>query len=106
MLVELRDARVSRADRIVQKLAALGVNVSLEREYALAGAGSVGRPHIARAMLEQGYVSSLHDAFDNYLEDDCPALIPHYCLASADAIQRLHQAGGIAVLAPSARLHR
>ena len=104
MLVELRDARVSRADRIVQKLAALGVNVSLERVYALAGAGSVGRPHIARAMLEQGYVSSLQEAFDKYLEDGGPAFVPHYRLAPADAIQLLHQAGGIAVLAHPGRL--
>ncbi len=104
MLVELRNARVSRADRIVQKLAALGVNVSLERVYALAGAGSVGRPHIARAMLEQGYVSSLQEAFDKYLEDGGPAFVPHYRLAPADAIQLLHQAGGIAVLAHPGRL--
>jgi predicted metal-dependent phosphoesterase TrpH len=104
MLVELRDARVSRADRIVQKLAALGVNVSLERVYALAGAGSVGRPHVARAMLEQGYVSSLQEAFDKYLEDGGPAFVPHYRLAPADAIQLVHQAGGIAVLAHPGRL--
>src|SRR5258706_2948524 len=104
MLVELRNARVSRADRIVQKLAALGVNVSLERVYALAGTGSVGRPHIARAMLEQGYVSSLQEAFDKYLEDGGPAFVPHYRLAPADAIQLLHQAGGIAVLAHPGRL--
>jgi predicted metal-dependent phosphoesterase TrpH len=103
-LVELRDARVSRADRIVQKLATLGINISLERVYALAGSGSVGRPHVARAMLEAGYVSSLQEAFDKYLEDDGPAYVPHYNLTPADAIQLLHSAGGIAVLAHPVRL--
>jgi len=103
-LVELRDARVSRADRIVQKLAGLGINISLERVYALAGSGSVGRPHVARVMVEQGYVSSLQEAFDKYLSDSGPAFVPHFRLTPADAIQLIHSAGGAAVLAHPGRL--
>src|SRR5215813_10688548 len=80
MLKEMRDSRVHRADRIVQKLANLGIKVPLERVYALAGTGSVGRPHIAKAMLEQGLVGSIQDAFDKYLDDNGPAYVPHYRL--------------------------
>jgi len=103
LLAELRDARVHRADRIVQKLATLGVNVPLERVYTLAGNGAVGRPHVARAMLEQGIVGSMQEAFDKYLADDGPAYVPHYRLDPARAIQMVHDAGGVTVLAHPGR---
>jgi predicted metal-dependent phosphoesterase TrpH len=100
---DLRDARVHRADRIVEKLHALGIDVSLERVYKIAGAGSVGRPHVAKAMLEQGIVGSLQEAFDKYLHDDGPAYVPHTRLTPTDAIRKLHEAGGVAVLAHPGR---
>ncbi len=104
VLSELRGARVGRADRIVQKLAGLGVNIPLERVYELAGTGSVGRPHVAQAMLEGGYVRSLQEAFDKYLSDNGPAFVPHYQLDPAGAIDLLHRAGGVAILAHPGRL--
>jgi predicted metal-dependent phosphoesterase TrpH len=103
LLAELRDARVNRADRIVQKLATLGVNVPLERVYTLAGTGAVGRPHVARAMVEQGIVGSLQEAFDKYLADDGPAYVPHFRLDPTRAIQIVHDAGGVTVLAHPGR---
>jgi predicted metal-dependent phosphoesterase TrpH len=103
-LTELREARVHRADRIVQKLDELGVHVPLERVYALAGDGSVGRPHVARALIEQGTVGSVQEAFDRYLGNDGPAYVPHHRLTPADAIRLVHDAGGVAVLAHPGRL--
>ena len=103
MFTELREARVNRADRIVEKLHGLGVDVSLDRVYALAGSGSVGRPHVARAMFEQGIVGSLQEAFDKYLYDDGPAYVPHARLTPEGAIKLLHAAGGVAVLAHPGR---
>jgi predicted metal-dependent phosphoesterase TrpH len=100
---ELRDARVHRADRIVDKLHDLGINVSLEKVYALAGDGSVGRPHVARAMVEEGFVGSLQEAFDKYLHDDGPAYVPHTRLGPERAISLVHDAGGVAVLAHPGR---
>ncbi len=99
VLSELRDARASRAERMVQKLAAVGVNIPLERVYALADKGSVGRPHVARVLLENGYVGSLQEAFDRYIGNGGPAYVPHYRLEPARAIALIHSAGGIAVLA-------
>ena len=103
-LAELRGSRVNRADLIVKKLDELGVHVPLERVYAIAGTGSVGRPHVARVMLETGYVSSLQEAFDKYLFDDGPAFVPHHKLAPVGAIDLVHKAGGVAVLAHPGRL--
>jgi 3',5'-nucleoside bisphosphate phosphatase len=103
-LSTLRESRVNRAELIVKKLDELGVHVPLERVYAIAGTGSVGRPHVARAMLEAGYVTSQQDAFDKYLNDDGPAYVPHHRLSPAGAIDLIHSAGGVAVLAHPGRL--
>ena len=103
-LAELRDGRENRAEKILQKLNTLGLHISIERVHALAKGGAVGRPHIARAMLEAGLVASLQDAFDKYLGDDRPAYVPHYRLSPDHAIEIIHQAGGVAVLAHPGRV--
>jgi len=99
VLAELRDARANRAARMVQKLTAIGVNIPLERVMALAGTGSVGRPHVAQVLAEQGYVNSIQEAFERYIGNDGPAYVPHYRLEPARAIALIHGAGGAAVLA-------
>ncbi|MCC7449239.1 MAG: PHP domain-containing protein [Anaerolineae bacterium] len=98
-LTELRDARTNRAEHMVQKLAAIGVNIPLQRVMALAGTGSVGRPHVAQVLAEQGYVNSIQEAFERYIGNDGPAYVPHYRLEPARAIELIHGAGGVAVLA-------
>jgi 3',5'-nucleoside bisphosphate phosphatase len=99
VLSELQAARTNRADLIMDKLDALGVKVSRQRVYALAGTGSIGRPHIAQAMVEQGFATSISNAFEKYIGDDCPAYVPHSRLEPARAIELIHGAGGVAVLA-------
>ncbi len=98
-LVEMREARAGRAQQIVAKLAALGVAISLERVHQLAGTGAIGRPHIAQAMLEKGYVRTLQEAFDRYIDNRGPAYVPRFQLAPRRAISLIHGAGGLAVLA-------
>jgi predicted metal-dependent phosphoesterase TrpH len=98
-LLEIRDVRRGRAARIVEKLTALGAPISLDRVFEIAGSGSVGRPHIAQAMLEAGYVATPQEAFDRYIADDGPAYVHHYQLSMPEAIDMLHAAGGVAVLA-------
>jgi predicted metal-dependent phosphoesterase TrpH len=99
LLSELRDSRTNRAARMVQKLADLGIPISMERVMALADDGTVGRPHVARALVEGGYVSSIQEAFDQYLANGGPAYVPHYRLEPQRAISMIHAAGGVAVLA-------
>ena len=97
-LAEFRARRVRRARAILDKLVALGVPIAWERVEALA-AGSVGRPHIARIMVEAGYVDSVRDAFDRYLGNGAPAYVARQRLSPEEAVQLIHAAGGAAVLA-------
>src|SRR5689334_14134301 len=94
-----RRNRISRAGAIVEKLADLGVPVRMERVLELANGGSVCRPHIAQALVEAGHVEGLRDAFDRYLGNGAPAYIPGDKLSPQEAIDLIHTAGGVAILA-------
>jgi predicted metal-dependent phosphoesterase TrpH len=98
-LATFRAARMHRAQRIVAALNQLGVPVTLDAVLAEAGSGAVGRPHIARALIAGGWVRDSRDAFDRWLGFRKPAFVPKHTLGLADAIQLVHAAGGIAVLA-------
>ena len=99
MLAELQNARTTRAAQMVQKLADLGIKIPLERVYAVAGTGSVTRPHVAQVLIENGYATSIQDAFEKYIGSAGPAYVLHYQLEPARAIDLIHRAGGVAVLA-------
>lgn len=102
-LDRLRAARQTRAARIVERLSDLGVDITLADVQAEVGEGattrSIGRPHVARALMTKGHVASVTEAFDRYLGDGRPAAVPKEKLGAADAIALLHDAGGLAVLA-------
>jgi 3',5'-nucleoside bisphosphate phosphatase len=98
-LAVFRDARRRRAEDIVARLNALGVLLTMDLVLENAGAGAIGRPHIARAMVAGGWVRDFRDAFDRYLGWGRPAYVPKQRLAMADAIALIHRAGGLAVLA-------
>lgn len=98
-LARRREGRVQRAKRIIDRLAALGLEVSWERVAALAGGAAVGRPHIARAMVEKGYVASIDEAFRRFLDRGAPAYVPRTPLTPAQAVEIVRQAGGVPVLA-------
>jgi len=98
-LAELREARIVRMRRIVEKLGALGMEVDPEEIFAAAGGGSVGRPHIARVMLQRRYVSSMREAFDRFIGEGKPAYAPRSKLAPGEAIALIREASGVAVLA-------
>jgi 3',5'-nucleoside bisphosphate phosphatase len=98
VLQVLRDARVHRGQRIVELLNQQGVHITWERVRQIAQ-GSVGRPHIARALQEAGYVKSIAEAFDTYIGRGCPAYVPRYKLAPVDAIHLIRSANGLPVMA-------
>lgn len=102
----LRQSRGQRARRIIAKLAKLGIHVDWERIKQLAGDGSIGRPHIAQAMLEQGYIHSLQEAFNKYLGRRGPAYVERERLTPAAAVELVVRAGGLPVLAHPAGLDR
>ena len=98
-LASLRESRHSRNPQIIERLRALGLEVTYEEVRALAGTDAVGRPHIARLLMDKHYVTSAKDAFDRYLADGRPAYVARELPSPADAIAWIRAAGGVAVLA-------
>lgn len=99
LLQRMRGGRRARAAETVANLHQLGyTQISLDSILA-AGGESVGRPHIAQALLEAGIVRSKQEAFERFLTSGKPAYVPRPKLTPAEAIQIIHGAGGVAVLA-------
>jgi predicted metal-dependent phosphoesterase TrpH len=94
-----RQMRIARAEEMVERLTALGVEVTMGDVLAESAGGAVGRPHVARALLARGAVRDMRDAFDRYLAAGRPAYVPKDQLAIADAIRIAHESGAIAVAA-------
>jgi 3',5'-nucleoside bisphosphate phosphatase len=99
LLSTLREARVGRAHKMVDKLAALGMSLDWARVQSFAGDGAVGRPHVAKAMVEAGYVPDIKTAFDRYINRNGPAYVERYKLTPVEAVQVIRGVGGLAVLA-------
>lgn len=99
LLATLREARLGRARKMVDKLVPLGVTLDWQRVQALAGDGAVGRPHVAKAMVEAGYVPDVKTAFDRYIGRNGPAYVERYKLTPADAVRAIRAVRGLAVLA-------
>ena len=98
-LARFRTDRLQRGRRIVEKLDALGLPLDWARVVAIAHDGSVGRAHIARAIVEAGYVQTVKEAFDRYLHTGGPAYVARQRMSPEEAIELIHSAGGVAVLA-------
>ena len=98
-LADLREMRNRRAREIVQRLNDVGVLLAFDDVLAQAGPGVVGRPHVARAMIAEGWATDARDAFDRYLGAGRSAFVAKEQLRMRDAIAMIHAAGGLAVLA-------
>lgn len=98
-LVALREMRRSRAQRMVVRLNDLGVRIDFTSVLEQAAGGAIGRPHVARAMIAEGWAVDFRDAFERYLGNGKPAYVSKERLAVTDAIGLIHRAGGLAVLA-------
>ena len=99
MLREFRESRHVRAEQIVAKLNALAIPITFDAVLAQAAGGAIGRPHIARALIAEGWARDSRDAFDRYLGAGKPAYVPKQRLSVAEAIALIHAGSGIAVLA-------
>jgi len=95
----LRDSRKGRAIRMIAKLRDLGMEVQWRRVEELVQGGSVGRPHIAQAMLEAGHISSLREAFDKYIGRNGPAYAEREKMTPAESVRLILNARGLPVLA-------
>ncbi len=99
MLIKFRDGRYGRAEKMARKLTALGAPISFERVKEIAGDASIGRPHVAQALLEAGHVATVSEAFDKYIGRMGPAYVERFRLTPEDAVALILRAGGVPVLA-------
>jgi 3',5'-nucleoside bisphosphate phosphatase len=99
-MAEIRESRLHRARAMVRKLNELGVPITWEQVSEIAGGGVVGRPHIARAMIDTGLVSSIEEAFSpEWIGPGGRAHVSRYALDPAKAIRLVRRAGGVTVVA-------
>lgn len=98
-LMVFQEARRLRAANIVERLNEIGVRITFADVLSVAGDATLGRPHVAKALVENGWARDLRDAFDRYLGLGRPAYLEKKRLSIADAIALVHACGGIAVFA-------
>lgn len=98
-LAVFRESRRDRAEGIVRLLNGLGVRITFDDVVAVAGDAAIGRPHVARALVENGWAMNLRDAFDRYLGAGRPAYLDKRRISIPESIDLIHRCGGIAVLA-------
>jgi predicted metal-dependent phosphoesterase TrpH len=98
-LLRFRRGRVERAQLMVEKLDSLGIHLEWDRVQAIAGEGSVGRPHIALAMVEAGYCTEPQYAFPEYLGRNGLAYVERPKMLPAEAVEMILGIGGVPVLA-------
>jgi predicted metal-dependent phosphoesterase TrpH len=94
-----RRERLKRAERIVEKLNKINVPIKMEAVLEQAGIGSVGRPHIANALLDGGMIESYHEAFEKYIGTGGPAFEKKYQVNPEEALRLINGAGGLSFLA-------
>ena len=99
MLAGFREGRLARGEGMVRKLAEFGMEIEWERVLEIAGDASVGRPHIAQALVEKGYFAEPSDAFREYLGRNGKAYVERSKLTPPDAVKLLNDVGGVAVFA-------
>ena len=95
-LRQFREARLERAQMMVDALTRLGFPITVERVFEIAGEGSVGRPHVAQALLEAGHIQTIDEAFDRFIGHGGPAYFEGFRLEPAEGIRLIHSVGGIA----------
>jgi hypothetical protein len=98
-LERFRNSRLRRAQGMVSKLGSLGIDIDWSRVQEIAGDGAIGRPHIAQAMLEKGYIASFKEAFDKYIGHGGPAYVEREKMTPEEAVALIVRSGGLPVLA-------
>lgn len=105
-LNHLRSERLNRGIRIVNKLNQAGINISMDKVQEIADGATIGRPHIARTIIDAGYASSLNSAFGKYLVRGTPGYVERYKLTPIEAIKIITDSNGIPVMAHPGNCHK
>ncbi len=104
-LASLRSSRRERARAMIVKLKRLGIQIEWQRVQQIAGSSTIGRPHIAQAMLEKGYISSIREAFTKYISWDGPAYVTRQKITPVEAVALIIKANGLPVLGHPSYVH-
>lgn len=91
--------RQSRIHEMVRKLNELNIPLKAETVFKLANCRSPGRPHVGRALVQEGFCTNMDEAFDRFLKKHRPAWVPKMRVSASDAIELIHTSGGLAVMA-------
>lgn len=91
--------RQNRIREMVARLNELNIPLQADAVFALANCRAPGRPHVARALVKAGLCGSLDEAFERYLKKNRPAWVPKAKMSALEAVELVHQAGGLAVMA-------
>jgi len=94
----VQKSRVDRNLKIIERLQSLGMDIDYNEVSEASGGGQVGRPHIAKVLVQKGVVQGIDDAFNTLLRKGGPAYVGRYRLSPAEAIKAIRGAGGVAVL--------
>ncbi len=105
-LDSLRKIRIQRLYKILNKLSVMGINLDADSVFDIANKATVGRLHIAQAMLKQGIVGSIPEAFQKYIGNKCPAYVCGFGFSPLEAIRLIKDITGIPVLAHPYSLKR
>ena len=98
-LLRFQLVRQNRIREMCAKLNQLGIPLAAESVFAIANCKAPGRPHVGRALVQSGHCATLDEAFDRYLKKHRPAWVPKCKMSALEAIELVHQAGGLAVMA-------
>src|SRR5262245_61947919 len=98
-LAKFQAVRQNRIREMVARINRLGIPLQADTVFTLANCRSPGRPHVARAPVQEGFCSSLDEAFERFLKKGRPAWVPKFQISALDAIELIHQASGLAVMA-------
>ena len=98
-LERMRRSRQGRAQGMISKLKDLGIHIEWQRVQEIAGSGAIGRPHLALAMLEKGYITSIKEAFTRYIGRGGPAYVEREKMTAVEAVALIVRADGLPVLA-------
>lgn len=98
-LRHFRETRAARGRRMVERLRSLGFDVTAERVEQLAAGGAVGRPHVARALVEKGFASTVADAFDRLIGTGKPGYVEKERFSIGEAVSLIRAAGGVTSIA-------
>ncbi|MGO1367955.1 MAG: PHP domain-containing protein [Senegalia sp. (in: firmicutes)] len=96
---QIKTYRFERAKKIIRKLNNLDIDITMKEILEESKGENIGRPHIARVMIEKGYIKTINEAFDNYIGKNQKAFVERYKLTIDEAIDIIHECNGIAVLA-------